>query len=258
MKITTWNVNSIRAREDRVLNWLEEHQPDVLCLQELKCTEEQFPFDGFDALGYQVVLHGQKSYNGVAIASLDYPAEVEAGVPWPEDDQARGIAAVVNGVRVVSLYCPNGRTVGHEMYDYKLWWFDRLREWLTTFSPTDELVLTGDFNITFDDRDVHDPAAWQEKILCSTPERQRLSALTDWGLTDALRLFQEEGGVYTWWDYRGGGFPQNHGLRIDHHLISAPLRERAAAVEIDLDERRQEGDGDKPSDHAPVTLVLED
>ncbi len=258
MKITTWNVNSIRAREDRVLNWIDQHQPDVLCLQELKCTEEQFPFDGFDELGYHVIIHGQKSYNGVAIASLSYPDEVEPAVPWPEDDQSRGIAAVIDGVRVVSLYCPNGRTVGHEMYDYKLRWFDRLNDWLSTWAPSDDIVLTGDFNITFDDRDVHDPESWRDKILCSEPERDRLNALIDWGLTDALRLFDESGGVYTWWDYRTGGVLQNQGLRIDHHLISSPLVERAAAVEIDIEERKQEGDGDKPSDHAPVTLVLDD
>lgn len=258
MKITTWNVNSIRAREDRVLNWIDQHQPDVLCLQELKCTEEQFPFDGFDELGYNVIIHGQKSYNGVAIASLSYPEQVEPAVPWPEDDQSRGVAAVIDGVRVVSLYCPNGRTVGHEMYEYKLRWFDQLNDWLSTFDRTDEIVLTGDFNITFDDRDVPDPESWRDKILCSAPERERLNALIDWGLTDALRLFDESGGVYTWWDYRTGGVLQNQGLRIDHHLISPPLVERAAAVEIDIEERKQEGDGDKPSDHAPVTLVLDD
>ncbi len=258
MRITTWNVNSIRAREDRVLNWLDQHQPDVLCLQELKCTEEQFPFDGFDALGYNLVIHGQKSYNGVAIASLDYPDNVEPAMPWTEDDQSRGIAADINGVRVVSLYCPNGRTVGHPAYEYKLTWFDRLHEWLRTFDLQTPMVLTGDYNITFDDRDVPDPAAWHEKILCSTPERQRLNALIDWGLTDALRLFDTAAGVYTWWDYRAGGVQQNQGLRIDHHLISAPLVERATAVEIDIDERRSERDGDKPSDHAPVTLVLAD
>ena len=258
MKITTWNVNSIRARENRVLNWLDQHQPDVLCLQELKCTEEQFPFDGFDALGYNVAIHGQKSYNGVAIASLDFPDSVEAAVPWPKDDQSRGIAAEVNGVRVVSLYCPNGRDVGNPAYDYKLEWFDHLHTWLDRQNPDDSLVLTGDYNITFDDRDVNDPDFWHERILCSTPERERLNALIDWGLTDALRLFDESARVYTWWDYRTGGVAQDKGLRIDHHLISTPLVERAVAVEIDVEERQMEGDGDKPSDHAPVTLVLED
>ena len=258
MRITTWNVNSIRARENRVLNWLDQHQPDVLCLQELKCTEEQFPFDGFDELGYQVVLHGQKSYNGVAILALDYPDDVEVAVPWPDDDQSRGIAATINGVRVVSLYCPNGRSVGHEMYHYKLEWFERLRAWLDQYDKTDQLVLTGDYNITFDDRDVHDPAAWHEKNLCSTPERERLGALVDWGLADALRLFDESADVYTWWDYRAGAVQQNNGLRIDHHLISAPLIGRASGVEIDIEERQSELDDDKPSDHAPVTLVLDE
>ncbi len=258
MKITTWNVNSIRAREDRVLNWLDQHQPDVLCLQELKCTEEQFPFDGFDALGYQLAIHGQKSYNGVAIASLDMPDHVEVAVPWSDDDQSRGICAEINGVRVVSLYCPNGRAVGNPAYEYKLEWFDRLRAWLDGQQQDDALVLAGDYNITFDDRDVHDPEAWREQNLCSTPERERLNALLEWGLTDALRLFDESEGVYTWWDYRAGAVQQNKGLRIDHHLISNSLVKRAQAVEIDIAERQSERDDDKPSDHAPVTLVLED
>ncbi len=258
MRIATWNVNSIRARENRVLNWLDQHQPDVLCLQELKCTEEQFPFDGFDALGYQVVLHGQKSYNGVAILSLDYPDHVETAVPWPEDDQSRGIAAEINGIRVVSLYCPNGRSVGHDMYRYKLQWFDHLRAWLDSHQQSDALVLTGDYNITFDDRDVHDPRAWHERILCSTPERQRLNALISWGLTDALRQIDQSDDIYTWWDYRAGAVQQDKGLRIDHHLISQPLIERVSAVEIDIEERQLELDDDKPSDHAPVTLVLDE
>ena len=258
MRITTWNVNSIRAREDRVLNWLDQNRPDVLCLQELKCTEEQFPFDGFDQLGYQLAIHGQKSYNGVAIAALDWPDDVEVAVPWPDDDQSRGIAATINGVTVVSLYCPNGREVGNPAYDYKLEWFDRLRAWLDQRDNSEAMVLTGDYNITVDDRDVYDPAAWYEQNLCSTPERTRLQALIDWGLADALRLFDDSAGVYTWWDYRGGGILENKGLRIDHHLITAALAERASAVEIDIDERQSERDGDKPSDHAPVTLILDE
>ncbi len=255
MRIVTWNVNSIRARENRVLNWLDQHRPDALCLQELKCTEEQFPFDGFDALGYQLSIHGQKTYNGVAIAALDYPEAVEAAIPWAEDDQARGIAATINGVRVVSLYVPNGRSVDNPAYQYKLEWLDRLRGWLDRQAgPAEPLVLCGDFNIAPDDRDVHDPEAWREQVLCSTPERERFAALLDWGLSDAYRLFDDSPGVFTWWDYRRGALQRNLGLRIDHHLISQPLLGRAAAVEIDTDERK----GGKPSDHAPVTLVLDE
>lgn len=257
MRITTWNVNSIRARENRVLNWLDQHRPDALCLQELKCTEEQFPFDGFDALGYQVAIFGQKTYNGVAIASLDWPDDPEMAIPWPDDDQSRGIAATIGGVRIVSLYVPNGRSVDNPAYRYKLEWLDRLRGWLDGRDTGEEIVLCGDFNIAPDDRDVHDPEAWRENVLCSTPERERLTALLDWGLTDAYRQFDDSAGVFTWWDYRGGALQRNHGLRIDHHLISQPLVERASGVEIDIDER-QEDDGDKPSDHAPVTLVLDE
>ena len=255
MRIVTWNVNSIRAREDRVLNWLDQYRPDVLCLQELKCTEEQFPFDGFDSLGYQVAIHGQKTYNGVAVVTLDFPDNVEVAVPWPDDDQARGIAVDIEGVRIVSLYVPNGRAVGNPAYDYKLEWLDHLRGWLgASCDPSQPAVLCGDYNIAPDDRDVHNPDAWRGKVLCSEPERDRLSALIDWGLTDAHRLFDDSAGVFTWWDYRGAGLARNHGLRIDHHLITQPLVERATAVEIDREERS----GDHASDHAPVTLVLDE
>ncbi|MEE9277070.1 MAG: exodeoxyribonuclease III [Dehalococcoidia bacterium] len=253
MRIVTWNVNSIRARENRVLNWLQQARPDVLCLQELKCTEEQFPYDGFEQLGYYLTIHGQKTYNGVAIASLDPPADVETAVPWPDDSHARGIAATVNGLRVVSVYVPNGAEVGSEKYAYKLEWLDRLQGWVEEHASAGEpLVLCGDFNVAPQDRDVHDPDAWREKVLCSTPERERFQALTAWGLVDAFRCFHEEEGRFTWWDYRAGALQRNLGLRIDHHLVTPALLQRAEDVEIDVDERR----GDKPSDHAPVTLVL--
>lgn len=254
MRITTWNVNGIRAREDRVLNWLDANRPDVLCLQELKCTEEQFPYDGFDELGYQLSIHGQKSWNGVAVVSLDFPDAVEPAVPWAEDDQARGIAATVGGVEVVSLYVPNGRSVDNPAYRYKLEWLERLRAWLDGRDAAVPLVLCGDYNIAPDDRDVYDAEAWGEAVLCSPPERERLQALLDWGLEDAYRLIDETGVAFTWWDYRGGSLQRNQGLRIDHHLITQPLVERLSAVEIDLEERQAE----KASDHAPVTLVLDE
>ena len=254
MRITTWNVNGIRAREDRVLNWLDANRPDVLCLQELKCTEEQFPYDGFDELGYQLSIHGQKSWNGVAVVSLDFPEAVEPAVPWAEDDQARGIAATVGGVEVVSLYVPNGRSVDNPAYRYKLEWLERLRAWLDGRDAAVPLVLCGDYNIAPDDRDVYDAEAWGEAVLCSPLERERLQALLDWGLEDAYRLIDETGVAFTWWDYRGGSLQRNQGLRIDHHLITQPLVERLSAVEIDLEERQAE----KASDHAPVTLVLDE
>lgn len=255
MRIASWNVNSIRARENRVLNWLDAHQPDVLCLQELKCLEEEFPFDGFDQLGYEVSLVGQRTYNGVAIASLAPQEDVRERVPWPDDEHARGVAALIDGVRVVSVYVPNGQAVESEAWAYKLAWLDRLRDWLdANASPDEPLVVCGDFNIAPDDRDVYDPAAWHEQNLCSTPERERLQALLDWGLQDALRVVDDAPGLYTWWDFLTDGFLHGRGLRIDLHLITPPLAERLEAVEIDSDERA----GDKPSDHAPVTLVLRD
>ena len=254
MRITTWNVNGIRAREDRVLNWLDANRPDVLCLQELKCEEEQFPYDGFDELGYQLSIHGQKSWNGVAVVSLDFPESVEPAVPWPDDDQSRGIAATVGGIEVVSLYVPNGRSIDNPAYQYKLEWLDRLRTWLDSRDQASPLVLCGDYNIAPGDLDVHDAEAWGEAVLCSQPERDRLQALLDWGLEDAYRLIDETGVAFTWWDYRGGSLQRDQGLRIDHHLITQPLIERLSSVEIDLEERRAE----KASDHAPVTLVLDD
>ena len=255
MRIVTWNVNSIRARENRVLNWLDRVRPEVVCFQEIKCVEDRFPFDGFEALGYYLTISGQRTYNGVAIASLDPPDDVETGVPWPDDDQARGLAVTINGVRVVDLYVPNGREVGSEPYAYKLEWMHRLRGWLeASASGQDALVLCGDFNVAPEDRDVHDPDAWREQVLCSSAERERFQALLDWGLTDAFRHLYDEAGRYTWWDYRGARFQRGQGLRIDHHLVTPALLPRVQEVEIDVEERA----GDKASDHAPVTLVLTD
>ena len=255
MEIVTWNVNSIRARENRVLNWLDQHQPDVLCLQELKCREEEFPFDGFDQLGYEVNLLGQKSYNGVAIVSRSFADDVETGLPWAEDSDARGIAATVEGVRVVTVYVPNGQQAQSERWEQKLVWLDKLHEWLAaTSSPEDELVICGDFNIAADDRDLFDPAMWHEQNLATTEERERLQALLDWGLSDALRAKTDAAEQYTWWDFLTDGFVFNRGLRIDLHLITQPLLERLEDVVIDTEERG----GEKPSDHAPVSLMLQD
>jgi exodeoxyribonuclease-3 len=255
MRITSWNVNSVRARENRILNWLDQQQPDVLCLQELKCLEEQFPFDGFEQLGYEVSLLGQKGYNGVAIASTGFQDEVQERVPWEEDEDARGISAVVDGVRVVTIYVPNGREAGSDHWHYKLEWLERLQGWLdANASPDEPLVICGDFNVAPDDRDVWDPAAMGGHNLCTTEERERLQSLLDWGLQDAQRVVSEAAAQYTWWDFLTDGFVHNHGLRIDLHLVTAPIVERLEAVEIDTVERG----GDKPSDHAPVTLVLRD
>lgn len=254
MKIATWNVNSVRARLDRALAWLDRARPDLVCLQEVKCQHDVFPREGFEARGYHVEVHGQKTYNGVALLSLEKPVDVVPIFPLADDAAARGIAATVNGIRVVDLYVPNGKEVGSESYDYKLRWLEGLAQWLISHhQPGDPVILTGDFNIAPDDRDVYDPEGWRDKILCSDPERERLKRLMDWGLHDALRHFTDEPAQYTWWDYRNLGFQKRQGLRIDHFLVSAPVLARARSVTIDRDERRGQG----ASDHAPVLLELE-
>ena len=252
MRIVSWNVNSVRARENRLLNWLEREQPEVLCLQELKCTEEQFPFEGFDALGYEVVVHGQKTYNGVAIASLEPLEEVEVGLPWAEDEAARGLAATVDGVRVVNLYVPNGSSLGSEKYAYKLAWLERLVGWLEEQDLRGELVMCGDYNIAPADVDVSDPGRWEGSVLVSEPERERYRTLLDLGLHDALRTLRPESREWTWWDFKTSMFERGEGLRIDHHLVTERVLARCEDVLVDVEERA----GDKPSDHAPVTLVL--
>jgi len=255
MRITTWNVNSIRARLPRVLEWLSEARPDVLCMQELKCQEHQFPLQAFEDLGYNVAIHGQKSWNGVAIASRTPLSGVIKGIPDPDDPQARGISAIVGGVMVVNLYVPNGQEVGSDKYAYKLRWLEDLLGWLDGETDADDdLVVCGDYNICPEDKDTYDPEIWKGGILCSDPERERFERLKAWGLTDALRHFDDASGIYTWWDYRAAMFRRGLGLRIDHHLLSASVLGRAKGVEVDRTARR----GEKPSDHAPVTLVLGD
>ncbi len=255
MKIATWNVNSIRSRLERVVPWLEEQRPDVLCLQETKVQDDKFPAEALEAAGYRIAFHGQKTYNGVAICARDAPVED----PRPgfadggDDSQARFVAGTVRGVRIMSAYIPNGKTVGHEDYRFKLEWLGRLRRYLDAHAdPTQPIVLCGDFNVTRDDRDVYDPVAWEGENLCSEPERTALGAVLDWGLVDAFRELHPEPGFYSWWDYRMLGFPKNRGLRIDYHFVSAPVRERLVAASIDRDARK----GTKPSDHAPVVIEL--
>lgn len=259
MKLTTWNVNSVRARLDRVLEWLDANHPDVLCLQELKCTDEQFPQQPFLERGYHLSVFGQKAWNGVAVISRSEPQQVVRGLPLADDDAARGISVLVDDVRVVNLYVVNGRKVGHDKYAHKLRWLDALVGWLDEHSSPDELLcVCGDFNIAPEDIDVYDPDAWRERILCSTPERERFRALQDWGLVDSFRQFDDRAGQYSWWDMRTRGFERGQGLRIDHLLITEGLLEAAVDCEIDQAERAREHATVKPSDHAPVSLVLED
>lgn len=256
MRIATWNVNSVRARLPRVLEWLERAKPDVVCLQETKCLDAQFPREPIEDAGYQIATYGQKTYNGVAILSRKRIEDVACGMQdGVEDLEARVISATVEDVQFVNAYVVNGAEVGHERYHYKLAWLERLaRDVGTRFDLKNEkVVVLGDFNVTYDDRDVYDPGLWHEKILCSTPERDALAQLTRLGLADSFRKFHEEGGHYTWWDFRTGGFKRNHGLRIDHLLMSPAALAACTGVEVDLEARG----GEKPSDHAPVIATLE-
>jgi len=262
MKIATWNINSVRPRLQRLLKFLERHQPDALCLQELKCQDGEFPHLEVNAAGYRAATFGQKTYNGVAILAREEPQDVVRSFSDGDDDaQARFIAATVGGVRVASLYCPNGQEVGSGAYSYKLAWFKRLRAWLDRHhTPKEALVLCGDFNVAPDDRDCYDPVGWHEQTLCTSAERVALTEVCGFGLTDTLREKNPEGaGPFTWWDYRMLGFQKNKGMRIDHVLATATLAERCTAVVVDREERKSNkaDKDDKPSDHAPVLATFE-
>jgi exodeoxyribonuclease-3 len=255
MILATWNVNSIRVRMPRLLDWLRRRQPDIVCLQETKVVDPDFPAEAIRACGYQCLVSGQKTYNGVAILSL-LPAEnpVSALPGDPSDEERRFLAATFGGVRVINIYAPNGGEVGTPKYEFKLRWYDRLRAYLESDKgPGIPLALCGDFNVAPEDRDVWDPERWRGQILFSEPEKAALAKVVGCGLTDALRMHHPEGGLYTWWDYRAGAFHRGWGLRIDHILLSASLAERCVEVEIDRDERK----GEKPSDHAPVLAKFE-
>ena len=258
MRIATWNVNSLKARLGRVERWLEAFEPDVLCLQETKLADDAFAAAGFAALGYESLHHGEGRWNGVAILSrvgIEDPVAGFGDGAAPDPD-ARIAWATCGGVRVASCYVPNGRALDHEHYRYKLAWLDRLAADLAgQCSPTDDVAVVGDFNIAPDDRDVWSPEAHQGQTHVSTAERDRLAALRDWGLSDVFRLHHGEGGLYSWWDYRGGAFHKRQGMRIDLLLASAPLAERSRWALIDRNERKGPKD-DPPSDHAPVLMEL--
>ena len=258
MKIITWNVNSIRTRLPRLLALLARHQPDLLCLQETKVVDDDFPRAELEALGYRAELFGQKTYNGVALLAREPLGDVRrgfAGDPIPE--QARVISGVLSGVRVTNLYVVNGEAVGSDKYQTKLAWLVALDEHLrTSFDPAEPHVLVGDFNIAPDDRDVWDPAFWRGRVLASDAERELLARLLAWGLRDLLRETTAEGGIFTWWDYRMGAFPRGWGLRIDLALGTAPVAARLAGVEVDRDERKPTFGEGKPSDHAPLVVTL--
>lgn len=253
MRLVTWNVNSLKVRLPQVINWLQAHQPDVLCLQETKLEDVKFPGSDIRAAGYHAVFSGQKTYNGVAILSKTPATAPLTEVPGFGDPQRRVLAANVDGVRVVCLYVPNGQSVDSDKYRYKLSWLATVTAWLKTESVAyPKLVVVGDFNIAPDERDVHDPKAWEGQVLCSGPERKAFQGMIAIGLKDSFRLFDQPAQSFTWWDYRMNAFRRKMGLRIDHILVSEGLAPNCRACTIDVEPRRAE----RPSDHAPVTLDL--
>lgn len=254
MKIVTWNVNSVRARLEILTDWLRQHQPEVLLLQEIKCEAVAFPLEAIEDLGYNIAIHGQKTFNGVAILSKHPLEDIQKGLPcFEEDPQARYIEAVTNGVRVASVYVPNGQALGSDKFAYKLLFLEKLRHHLQlTLEYEEVFVIGGDYNIAPSDLDVADPAAWQEEILCSLTERKAFQALLNLGYQDAFRIHHPLEKNYSWWDYRSQAWPKNEGLRIDHLLLSPQATDRLESSGIDSAPRGKE----KASDHAPVWCLI--
>ena len=254
MRITTWNVNGIRARLTHVVDFLRDVGPDVLCLQETKVEDAAFPRAVLEDEGYEISFVGQKGYNGVAILSQHPLTDVFHGLPDDAPDaEKRVIGATANGFRVLNLYVPNGQAVGADKYAFKLDWLRRLRAFLDSrYAATEPLIVVGDFNVTYDDRDVHDPAWWREKILCSTPERQALRSVMAFGLDDALRVHTQQGGIYTWWHYTAGTSFKDDGLRIDYVFTTKPATQRCTEVVVHKDLRTKKS----PSDHVPVSAIF--
>jgi exodeoxyribonuclease-3 len=259
MRIATWNVNSIKQRIEPMQRWLAEREPDVVCLQEIKCVDDAFPRATFEDMGYNVATYGQKSYNGVAIFSKFPLEEVERGLPGNDgsDDHARYMEAVVsvNGgaVRIASIYLPNGNPAPGPKYDYKLAWIERLRAHARERLALEEpMVLAGDYNVIPTPQDVHDPKLWTNDALFLPPTRAAWRSLTNLGLTDAVRATSDDPGLYTFWDYQAGAFQKNNGIRIDHLLLSPQAADRLTGAGID----RATRGGEKPSDHVPVWIEL--
>ena len=253
MKIASWNVNGVRARLDHVSDWLETNQPDVLALQETKVMDEMFPFDAFKPLGYQVSIYGQKSYNGVALLTKKTPTDIAKGVEGFKDDQTRVIAGFFGGVLIINVYVPNGQSVGSEKFDYKMNWLKHFYTHLQRLLKVHQkIVILGDFNIAPADADVHDPELWKDKVLCSDNERRWLNQILDLGFVDSFRLFEQEEGLYSWWDYRAAAYRRKMGMRIDLILISDALKKECIKSYIDEAPRGQ----DRPSDHTPVLIEL--
>jgi exodeoxyribonuclease-3 len=253
MKLATWNVNSLKVRLPHVLDWLAANPIDVLCLQETKQQDADFPHVELLAAGYHSVFAGQKTYNGVAILSREPASDVQIGIPGFVDEQKRVIAATFGDVRAVCVYIPNGQSIDSDKYQYKLGWLAALHDWLKDeLLRYPKLVLLGDYNIAPEDRDVHDPAAWVGNVLVSEPERDAFQALLALGMKDSYRLFEQAEKTFSWWDYRMMAFRRNMGMRIDHILISAPLVAECKSCIIDKAPRKLE----RPSDHTPVIVEL--
>ena len=253
MKIASWNVNGIRARLDHVSQWLQTNQPDVLALQETKVMDEMFPLDVFKPLGYQASIYGQKSYNGVAFLTKKSPTGLTKGIEGFTDDQTRVIAGIFSGVLIINVYVPNGQSVGSEKFDYKMRWLNHFYIHLQTLLKTHQkIVILGDFNIAPDDMDVHDPELWKDKVLCSENERRWLNKILGLGFSDSFRLFEQQEGLYSWWDYRAAAYRRKMGMRIDLVLVSEALKTGCAKSYIDEGPRGQ----DRPSDHTPAVIEL--
>ena len=259
MRLATWNVNSLKMRLPRVEEWLQYAQPDVLCLQETKLTDDAFPQLSFSALGYDSVHHGQGQWNGVAILSRVGISDVTSGFDQervdPYEGDARLLAATCGEVRVVSVYVPNGREVGTEFYERKLAWLGCLREWLdATAQPSDPVAVLGDFNVAPEDRDVWSPKAFRGSTHVTQPERDELTRLREWGMVDAFRALYDGDRLFSYWDYRRGDFHEHRGMRIDLVYVTAPLAARLQWAIVDRNARKGKG----PSDHAPVVIDLAD
>ena len=254
MKIVSWNINSLRKRQDRLFDWLEAIKPDIVCLQETKCPDDQFPALALQAVGYRSAYHGEKSYNGVAILAKREPRDVRPSLcDEVVDPQARVIAATIGHLRVFSIYAPNGQAVGSPAYEYKLNWYRRLRDCVANEKSLD-VIVCGDFNVAPEDIDVYDPDLWRGAIMASESERAAFRELCKIGLRDTLRTHHKEGELYTWWDYQMRAFEKNRGLRIDAVLASEKLATKCIAAGIDREMRK----GKEPSDHAPVWAEFED
>ncbi len=254
MQVATWNVNSLRVRLPQLATWVGTSPVDVLALQEIKLQDNEFPRAAIEALGFQAVWSGQKTYNGVAILARTAISDVVAGIPGYEDPQRRVLAATVSGVRVIDVYVPNGQAVGSEKYAYKLQWFEALKRYVASELPRHErLVMLGDYNVAPDDRDVHDPAAWDGHVHVSPAEREALARLESTGLRDTFRMFEQPEKSFSWWDYRAGAFRRNHGLRIDLILASRAFSGLCSGCHIEREPRSWE----RPSDHAPVVACFD-